>query len=474
MSGIMMVMLGASGGADPGTFFAVIGKDGTSNGSWTDTNRCNQILVDDDFNVYSAWTVSATNSVQAILLKQDANGAVLYKKNLQNGASTNYNSVRGMCFDSSGRIHMFNCAGASSSNVLGLSCHDPSDGSQNYARGISDPSGGTPENGNDSYMANHLQPTGNGKLALGFTVNIAHNNNRINTMIVTPGSSSYSVDRAGKYEFSAGTNTTRGNGLYFVGSYNNKCWTCGDVVNRNGMAVFDTSGSTTGSFGINYYRGYTQFLYMNNSTGNWYWQGTFSSESGQYLYLMKYTSGGSHTWTRRVGPASSSSYVSTVDPYYGGAWEDSNGDVYWSVKGSNTNQHGGSYESMSMLFKFNSSGTLQWSRRFWIQNNSSFAADVFGDEKDDGAIYLTTRGDNPYFVKYPKDGSITGSYTLGSRTFKISSDVSLTSQSAGAFTSISTSYGPDFESTNITPGTTGGGFSVSNLSQSPKTALNMT
>ena len=94
MSGIMMVMLGASGGADPGTFFAVIGKDGTNNGSWTDTNRCNQILVDDDFNVYSAWTVSATNSVQAILLKQDANGAVLYKKNLQNGASTNYNSVR--------------------------------------------------------------------------------------------------------------------------------------------------------------------------------------------------------------------------------------------------------------------------------------------------------------------------------------------------------------------------------------------
>lgn len=471
-----IVTIGASGGgADPGTYFAVIGADGTNNGTWTDTNRCNSIIVDDDYNVYSGWTVSSNNSYQGILLMQDANGAVQFKKNLTISNSTNYNSVRGMAFDDSGRIHIFGCQSPSYSNGLGLSCHSASDGSKIYGRGISDPEGGTPENGNDSFMTQGLQLTSDGKLALGFVNQISSSDNRINTMLLTPGSSSYTVNRAGKYEFQGGTNTTRGNGLYFVSSYDNKSWTCGDVVGRNGIAAFDASGGTTGSFGISYYRGYAVFLHMSNSTGNWYWANTFSSESGQYLYLMKYTASGTYQWTRRMGPASSSSYVNTIDSYFGGAWEDSNGDVYWSVKGSNSNQFGGQYESMTMVFKFNSSGTLQWSRRFWLYNNSSFAASIYGDPTDAGAIYITTRGDNPFFVKYPKDGSVTGNWTLGGRTLYISSDVGLSVLSTTAFNNISSgAYNPDFESTNVTPGTSGGSFTVSNLSQNPKTALNLT
>ena len=470
MSGIMMQLLGTASGADPGNFFAVRGNNGTVNNPWNDAHRCNQVIIDEDYNVYSGWTIASNNSVQGALLKQDSSGGIIYKKSLGGSASTNYNSVQGMSFDSAGRLHILNCSSPSYGNNYALNCLDPSDGSITYSRGITV---GQPENGNDPSMSDLLRLTSNGKIVCGYATKTGTYSQRIITMLWTPGSSSYTLNRAGQYEFQGAIGTVRGNGPYFVSSYDNKSWVCADTASRNGISSFSDSGST-GGFGISYYRNYAKFHYMNDSTGNWYWSNCAGSEAGNYVYFMKYNASGSHQWTRKFGPATSSSYLSAIYTYYGGAWEDSNGDVYLSM-GSRNPSSGYANENNMTVFKLNSSGVTQWARRFWITSRDSYAANIYGDTKDDGSIYLTTQQNHQYFVKYPKDGNLTGSWNLGGQNLNISSDVGINNSSNSSYSNISSgAYNPDFTNTNYTVPTSGYPLTVSNMSNNPPTALNLT
>ena len=83
------------------------------------------------------------------------------------------------------------------------------------------------------------------------------------------------------------------------------------------------------------------------------------------------------------------------------------------------------------LLKVNSSGTLQWQRKFSIDNSVDLQANITNIVLDetDSSVALTF---NPYntslstatirmVIKYPMDGSITGSYSVGTASLTIAS-----------------------------------------------------
>ena len=147
-----------------------------------------------------------------------------------------------------------------------------------------------------------------------------------------------------------------------------------------------------------------------------------------------------------------SGYAAAVDIEF-----DSSGNIY--VLGYDQWQTG-SYGVF--LCKFNSTGTLQWTRAFRSSGIFPGGLSISGDYAYFNiGMYDSDKG--PMIVKYPLDGSVTGTYTVGGKSLVISS-LSLTSVrnngSAGQYwseVSYSVSSGSSWTRSS-------GDYTISNLS----------
>lgn len=90
-----------------------------------------------------------------------------------------------------------------------------------------------------------------------------------------------------------------------------------------------------------------------------------------------------------------------------------NGDVY--VVGHSFTSTNGSI----IVFKYNSAGTIQWQRS--IQTGTTLFAKAKSITIDSAAVYVSadthnSTGQQSFLAKIPKDGSLTGTYTVGTYT----------------------------------------------------------
>jgi hypothetical protein len=225
---------------------------------------------------------------------------------------------------------------------------------------------------------------------------------------------------------------------------NTGAWTYSNVgkTNQRNMSGFtrDSSsyymGVTSDVAGNNYTIGIIKVSSSNPSSVSWSYKfttaGTLISDmkadgsgnlyvSGQtasgYLFLVKLDSSGSITWQRQVSVASGS--VQTMDL-------DSSGNIYITNAGTTYG-----YTGALAVYKWNSSGTLQWQRvitgpyyyQYGYRYGSSTAyLKVYGD-----TFFIQTDWQNqnpgnfssvtsPYVLTYlfrlPNDGSRTSTYTI--------------------------------------------------------------
>jgi hypothetical protein len=167
-------------------------------------------------------------------------------------------------------------------------------------------------------------------------------------------------------------------------------------------------------------------IYYDVSSGNIYARGVINATGSTVLLKLSPTDG-SVTWARDITsfypPGSSSNTMVT----------DSSGNIYLT---------GTSPSSGALIFKFNSSGTLQWQRKLTVspvgpniprfRSITLVSSDVMAlggtfDNTSNYAVGLT--------VELPTDGTKTGSYVVGSFTFTYAahnSTVSTTTVTASA------------------------------------------
>lgn len=187
--------------------------------------------------------------------------------------------------------------------------------------------------------------------------------------------------------------------------------------NENGIGVeisrFNSSGSLINFSGTSYntvqFSGYNSFYPYStacDSSGNLYVCGGYLG-SGWTGVLLKISPSGTLLWTRYEN---SSGYIMEDVNV------DSEDNVYITT-GTNPR---------ALVWKFNSSGTLQWERGLKLSPSTSFSVEkIKVDSKDN--LYLTGYGNITYggstasrdiVAKFAKDGSILGSFASGTFTWE--------------------------------------------------------
>jgi hypothetical protein len=176
--------------------------------------------------------------------------------------------------------------------------------------------------------------------------------------------------------------------------------------NSSGSLLHQTR--TNGQYGYDTYGGKV----VCDSAGNSYSAANFrqSSGTGYEFGLIKRDSSGSIIW-QRVITNSSSSYGMVVTNLAVDSSDNIYGTAYTAV-GSN---------AIGVVAKWNSSGTLQWQRSITPSANSIGINDVKIDSSGTFmtfSCYTNASGNYDYALfKLPIDGTLTGTYTVGSYSY---------------------------------------------------------
>lgn len=454
---LMAATAGASTGPSPGTYFATTNVGATS--PWNDVNYCNSICVDSQNNVYSLWNIASNNTYNGVLLKQDLDGNVQWKRYWDAGQGYGY-SAAAVQVDSSDRPHVYCVSYIPDvyNNSVNLTCINPSTGATNYQLTIFDPdySDGQGTNGTEG-SPNCLYIDENDKLYFISRSNSNSSSNKegVLTGIYSIGASSYTKVVATRIGQSVDTGV-----CYAVGAYNSELIAAGGAGSPRQYFVVthDTSGTEQSKYNASTVYG----RYIDSNTGDFY--ATYYVTNEADIVVHKFNSSGVRQWSRRLNE--NTSYISRVFWYYNDITVDLDGNVYLLCTVDKLSP--GAYYRPCVV-KMNSSGTVQWVRGItWSQNTDVRAMFISTDTT--GSIYIGT--DNlGITIKMPADGSLTGSWSLGGYTLAITSDQWLTSGAGGGVDNLGT--GSVGVSGTINP-TTYAAVDWYNLSPSPSTTLNLT
>jgi len=228
-----------------------------------------------------------------------------------------------------------------------------------------------------------------------------------------------------------------------------------------------------------------------DSGSNVYASGNTTDNTGatNAATLFKFNSSGAIQWGRSVGSVGSGDGsrfadcgVDSSDNVYTAGERssntaatlvkfDSSGTLQWTRNSNNSgwstmsvDSSGNSYVARNeILMKFNSSGTLQWQRTIKYGTTNSTIASLEVDEANNiinVAGYLGVSG-YPLFASLPADGSGTGTYTVGTYTINYAA-------ASQTITSPTVTYGtPSF-----TPFTTAPGLTTAATAITPTTYTN--
>lgn len=163
---------------------------------------------------------------------------------------------------------------------------------------------------------------------------------------------------------------------------------------------------TNGQYGYDTYGGKVAC----DSAGNSYSTGLFrqSSGTGYEFGLIKRNSSGTIQW-QRVLTNSSSSYGMVMTNIATDLSDNIYGTAYTDISGTT-----------AVIAKWNSSGTLQWQRKLTVSGGCGFY-DVKIDSTGTKMVisgFTSASGNSDYMLlKLPTDGTLTGTYTVGSYSY---------------------------------------------------------
>jgi uncharacterized delta-60 repeat protein len=210
-------------------------------------------------------------------------------------------------------------------------------------------------------------------------------------------------------------------------------WQIQTSDNAQGRAVTTDSSGNVYAFGTN--DSYDIMLVKYDSAGNFQWEkgldsnginepAEITTDSNDNIYMtgylygailiMKFNTEGVIQWQRTLsGAEDDTSYTIAIDSsdnvYVGG----SSRSVFNAGAGS-------SYLRNSIIFKYNSSGEIQWQRSISGEYTDQIAG-VAIDSRDNvyvtGYTRSTSSKDDIFLAKLPNDGSLTGTYSLGDISF---------------------------------------------------------
>lgn len=182
-----------------------------------------------------------------------------------------------------------------------------------------------------------------------------------------------------------------------------------------------------------------------SASGNIYLVADFSNSGYASVVVTKLDSSATVQWARQITR-------SAIDITSRFMAVDANENVY--VAGATTIP---TDKASVDIYKWNSSGTIQWQRNFSNNNNAKgiYMGNIIVTGKSFvlGAYGQTPGAVGMYLIKLPQDGSLTGSYTVGGSTFTYAAASGTTEASRSVtLTSVTLSPGnatPAETSTNI-------------------------
>lgn len=189
---------------------------------------------------------------------------------------------------------------------------------------------------------------------------------------------------------------------------------------------YDTSGSLLWQTKLTYtatqQRAY--YLSVDKDTSYNYYASGYTYGNGLGL-ITKYNDSGTLQWQRSIAVSGRAVYIRKVRV-------DSTNNVFYLGSTSAANEP-------CYLFKYNSSGTLQWQRSITATwNLATGNCDFVIDEIDNCLIINFATAPEPsltsngmmMIIKYPTDGSITGTYAIGSGSIVIAAGVATDASSS--------------------------------------------
>jgi hypothetical protein len=187
-----------------------------------------------------------------------------------------------------------------------------------------------------------------------------------------------------------------------------------------------------------------------DSSGNSYVSVTIGSSVG--MIVSKISSTGGTTWSRTVEPGASN----TIVPF--DIALDSSGNIYASAY---YRVGGGNYQGY--VVKFDTNGNVLWQRVLDSNNVQQYVRDIKIAANGDMVWLVDTNvTGSDDIIRLPADGSLTGTYVLGSTTYTYSSASLTVSTSSPSFSPISAT----FSSASVTTTTQTNGTHT-NTSQTP-------
>jgi uncharacterized delta-60 repeat protein len=366
-------------------------------GGWigllTDTgsgNRAYDITADSSGNVYTTGYADVNNR-DIEIIKYNSSGVIQWQRSLGSTGST-YADGYGVNIDASGNVYACGFSNANGpSGDLRTAKYNSSGSIQWQRYAYDNPSFGS--------QAENVAVDSSGNVYVIGTTGLSVGEDSVFRLTLIKYNSSGTLQWVRRQQ-DASINSNYGYGVVLDSSGNP--YVCGyrDTTSAFWIAKYNSSGAlqwqseliTSGSEPYDIAIDSSSNLYVCGGSGD--------------IVLAKYNSSGTLQWQRTLGGAGGDQGQSiTVD---------SSDNVY--VCGYSASGLSSYYFQIA---KYNSSGTIQWQRRL---GNSSINSYGYGIYADAGAIYVAgftyVGGSNKTLIaKLPKDGSGTGTYTVGGYSF---------------------------------------------------------
>tara|TARA_R100001460_G_scaffold50528_1_gene88999 strand:+ start:1360 stop:2736 length:1377 start_codon:yes stop_codon:yes gene_type:complete len=422
MSGIMMTLLGASGGASVGGYFCISRASGSP---WADASKCQAIATDSENNTYILVGIGSNSSINGGLIKTDKDGTVQWDTGLQT-YNTSSDRHDGLKVDSQDRPHVASIYGPSGERTISLQCLNPSTGAREFYKTYSDPqyyagSGAQPY----ELTFNHLGMDSNDRFYMAYGYYSSSSRNRNVSFVCTAGSSSYTHKNIALIspDYTSGNARThavsalessKDFSAYYYNGRNEYVW-----------MSYDPDASEASAAGFKYNVGSVGAPFI-DSSGNFY---CFREQSSEVdVTVLKYNSSGVKQFETKL--TENTSYISRTQAAPGAITVDVDGNVYCNITVERNSRW------QTCVVKLNSSGSYQWINTFEYSQNTDMRANAIHTDLT-GSYYVGT-GQNPFTMsKLPGAGNLTGTFSLQQYNLTISTNPWLTASSTSAYSNLS-------------------------------------
>ena len=367
------------------------------------------VAVDSSGNVYVLGVSSAIGTYTAQLAKYDNSGAIQWQRRL--GGGTGISDYTSVAVDSSGNAYICGANNSSGNADFQIAKYNTS-GAIQWQRRLGSASSdygfsAAVDGSGNVYVCGYTESNNGSVIAKYDTSGVIQWQRTLGGSGISSISRSVAVDSSGN--------------VYVFGQYNIS------LTNSFQIVKYNTSGTLQWQRRLGTEASGLQGGVAVDSSGNVYVCGTNYSSGNDDFQIAKYNTSGALQWQRTLASSSEDDQANSVAV-------DGSGNVYVCGYSSNTGT-----SSDFQLAKYNTSGAIQWQRRFGgsaFDSGESIAVDGSGN------MYICGRsrggGTSDFLIaKLPGDGSLTGTYSVGG--YSITYAASTLTDAASTLTDAATS-----------------------------------